>query len=216
MLKAAIFDMDGVIFDSERALLTCFEEVGKRYGLKDVKSFYLDCIGAAEDTIPQIYKNYYGEGYEEYKRECYALYYKKYSHGRVPLKNGVKEILDYLRSKHITTTIASSNFKSTIMEHLEGAGLTSYFDTITSFDEVENGKPAPDIFLLAFKKLNLETKEGCFIIEDSYNGVKAATAAGLDVIMVPDLLPPNDEMEKLSTKIFSDLFEVKEFFTKIS
>lgn len=215
MLKAVIFDMDGVIFDSERALMSCFEEAGRKMGLKNIRSFYLDCVGAAEDTIPQKFQRRYGDGYEDFRTDSYGTYYEKYSHGRVPMKKGVKEILKYLRSNGIIIAIASSNFGSTIMEHLEGANLTSYFDMITSFDEVENGKPAPDIFQLAFKKLGFADKEGCYVIEDSYNGVRAAAAAGLDVIMVPDLLAPDAEIKGLATEIFDNLLDVEAFFKKL-
>lgn len=215
-LQAVIFDMDGVIFDSEKGVRECWEAVAEKYGLKDIISVCERCTGTTYEDTRRIFGEFYGKDvpYEDYKAECSALFHERFDGGRLPIKKGVKEILSYLKDRGIALAVASSTREVTVRKWLDQAGLTEYFDKIICGDMVENGKPAPDIYIKACEELGL-TRTGVFAIEDSYNGIRSAVAAGLDAIMVPDLLPPTDEMKKKAHKIYKDLTEVMAYFKTI-
>ncbi len=216
MIEAVIFDMDGVIFDTERLMIRCWEEIGIKYGLKDIKPLCISCIGTNYELCRQKFNDYYGgeHKYEEYDRKCFDLYFEKIEKEGLPLKEGVKELLDYLKTRRIKIGLASSNMKDVIKSHLTGSGLIGYFDVIVSGEEIEKSKPEPDIYLAAANKLGFENKDGCFAIEDSYNGVISASRAGLKTIMVPDILYPTEEIESFTAGVLNDLAEVKKFFSE--
>lgn len=215
-LKAAIFDMDGVIFDSEKGVRECWEVVAEKYGLKDIITVCERCTGTTYEDTKRIFGEFYGKEvpYEEYKAECSALFHERYDGGRLPMKEGIKEILSYLKDRGVALAVASSTREETVKKWLNQADLTKYFDKIICGDMVEKGKPAPDIYIRACEELNVN-RTGVFAIEDSYNGIRSAVAAGIDVIMVPDLLPPTEEMKEKAHKIFKDLIEVMEYFKEL-
>lgn len=211
-MKAIIFDMDGVIFDSERAMLWSLQEVCKRKGIKDVTPFYNDCIGVTREKTVQIFQAVYGADFdvEAYMQEGSEIYHERYDGGRMPIKEGAKEILSYLKEEGYLIALASSTKRKSVERQLRDAGLLSYFPVLVCGDMVQRSKPAPDIFLCAAKELGVEPEE-CFVIEDSYNGIRAAASAGMKAFMVPDMLPPNEEMDRLSYRIMTNLLEVKEY-----
>lgn len=212
-LKAVIFDMDGVIFDSERGVRDCWAIIAEKYGLKDIEKVCDRCTGTTYDDTKRIFEEFYGKDvpYEEYKAECSALFHERFDGGRLPMKKGVKELLDYLKERKIALAVASSTREVTVRKWLDQAGLTSYFDKIICGDMVKKGKPEPDIYIKACTELG-GSGSGVFAIEDSYNGIRSAVMAGIDAIMVPDILPPTEEMRQKAQKIFDNLLEVKAYF----
>ena len=126
---------------------------------------------------------------------------------------GVKEILEFFRAEGFKMAVASSSPTKMIKRNLKTSGLEEYFSEVVGADMVENGKPAPDIFLLAAKKLGLPPEE-CYVFEDSYNGIRGGAAAGCRTIMVVDTAPPTDEMKKLCAGIFDNLSEALENIKK--
>lgn len=216
VLNAVIFDMDGVIFDSEQGVRECWLILAEKYGLKDILTVFKRCIGTTYEDTKKIFMDFYGEEvpYEAYKAEASALFHEKYDGGRLPLKKGVKEILSYLKERGVKIGLASSTREATIRKWLEQAKLTEYFDAIVGGDMVEKGKPEPDIYIKACEMLKV-TRTGVFAIEDSYNGIRSAALAGIDPIMVPDLLPPNEEMQQKSHRICNNLVEVMEYFKEL-
>lgn len=215
-LKAVIFDMDGVIFDSERGVRDCWEVVAKRHGLKDIGLLCDRCAGTTYEETGKRFREFYGEEvpYEEYKAECSALFHEKFDGGKLPIKKGVRELLEFLKENQVKLAVASSTREVTVIKWLEQGNLLSYFDKIVCGDMVKAGKPEPDIYVKACEELGV-TGAGVFAIEDSYNGVRSANAAGIDVIMVPDLLPPTEEMKRTAHKIFEDLLLVMEYFKSL-
>ena len=165
------------------------------------------------DTCRQIFLDYYGADfpYDAYCEERRRNFREKYSHGRLPLKPGVIELLESLKQKGFLTGIASSTRTETVREEIRDAGLLKYFDVIVGGDQVERSKPAPDIFLKAAENLGAQPGK-CCVIEDSYNGILAASAAGMFPVMVPDLLPPNDEMRGKAGLIADSLVEIRRLF----
>ena len=209
---AVVFDMDGVIFDSERAVMNCWIELAKKYDIKDIEEPYLACTGTTDAKTREIMLNAYGEDfpYDEYAKEASIMYHEKYDGGRLPMKPGVKEILTFLKDNGKKIALASSTRRQTVLNQLRDAGILDYFDEIVTGDMVTRSKPEPDIFLLACEKIST-APERAYAIEDSYNGIRAASAGKLRPIMVPDLLPSNEEMEGLAETVISDLGEVVEY-----
>ena len=210
--KAVIFDMDGVIFDSERLVYEGWMELADKYGFEDFEIPYRRCIGSNAIVSKQIFLDFYGKDfpYDIYKEEQSKKYHERYDHGRLPLKPGVRELLEYLQGQQYGIAIASSTRTSLVRQQIADAGLLTYFDRITGGDQVTKSKPEPDIYLMACRELSVEPKEA-YAIEDSYNGIRSAYAAGMKPIMVPDLMPPTEEMKEKSVVICKDLREAMQF-----
>ena len=206
---AVVFDMDGVIFDSERATMLCWLELADKYGIKDMEKPYLACTGTNAAMTRQIMLDAYGEDfpYDEYAHEASRMYHERYDGGRLPMKSGVVEILEYLKNSGKKIALASSTKKKKVISQLQDAGILNYFDEIVTGDMVEKSKPEPDIFLLACEKIGV-SPERAYAIEDSYNGIRSAYRGGLRPIMVPDLLPANQEMNELAEAVIDNLENV--------
>ncbi len=215
MNKAVIFDMDGVIFDSERAYIECDKIVAEKYGLPNMEEVAYRCIGTTIERTKQILKEYYGEDVpvEALFEEATLLFREKYKETGIPVKDGVRELLSWLKENRIPTALASSTLTKVVKQELTVVGLIDYFDVIIGGDMVTRSKPAPDIFLKAIETLG-KTPEDCMIIEDSFNGIRAAHAAGSHPIMVPDILQPDGEIRTLAENVFPSLYEVLEYFKK--
>ncbi len=213
MIQAVIFDMDGVIFDSERIICELWDELAKEYQLDGIEELMIKCIGINDAATNALFLEKYGEDfpYEDFKKIISKRYHERYDGGRLPMKDGVKELLFFLKGNGIKTALASSTKVQTVVNQLKDAGIYECFDVVIGGDMVGRSKPNPDIFLHAAKELGVDAKEA-YIIEDSYNGIKAAHAACAKPIMVPDLIEPNDEIKALCHKIFTNLSEVKDYF----
>lgn len=210
--EAVVFDMDGVIFDSERAVMNCWLELAQKYDIKDIEKPYFACVGTTMTRTREIMLETYGEDfpYDEYARESSLMYHEKYDGGKLPMKPGVMELLAYLRGKGKKIALASSTRRETVTNQLRWAGIIDYFDVIICGDMVARSKPAPDIFLKACQKLGV-SPENTYAIEDSYNGIRAAHAGGLRPIMVPDLLEADDEMREMAECVCDNLNEVIDY-----
>lgn len=210
MYKAIIFDMDGVIFDSEKCVIECWKVVAEKYSIPNIEPVLIKCLGVTYEEGKKIFLKYYGEDfpYDERKKERSDLYHERYDGGRLPLKSGVKELLIWLKDNGYKVGVASSTREAVVSKQLEDAGLLLYFDNLTCGDMIERSKPEPDIYLAACDGLGVKP-EDAIAIEDSYNGIRSAYRAGLLPVMVPDLLEPDDEMRSLSGKIFESLLDVK-------
>lgn len=209
--------MDGVIFDSERAQMAVWLALAKAAGLRDMERIYHRCIGVTLEATGAILKEEYGADFpwEDFRRRTNAAYRARYAGGRLPLKAGARELLDALHARGVPLALASSTDGALVRAWLTEAGLLDCFDAMITGDMVTRSKPDPEIFLAACAALGVKP-EDAYVIEDSYNGVRAARAGGMHVLMVPDLLPPDDEMRKKAEAIFPSLSEVGEYFKKRS
>ena len=210
-ISACIFDLDGVIFDSERAVYREWKLISEKYGFPLLEVPYRKCIGVNAATCRQIFLDYYGESfpYDKYCEERRQNFREKYGHGRLPLKPGVTELLESLKRKGFKAAIASSTRTQTVREEIRDANLLDYFERIVGGDMVERSKPAPDIFLKAAEVLDV-SPENCCVIEDSYNGILAADTAGMFPVMIPDMLPPDQLMHEKAGMILDSLTELNE------
>lgn len=209
--SAVIFDMDGVIFDSERAVYNCWQEMAEKYGFRDLDIPYMKAIGVNAATCRQIFLDFYGPDfpYDAYNAERSQIFHARYDHGKLPLKPGVRELLAMLGSMHIPAAIASSTRTAIVTSEIRDAGLLEGFQAIVGGDMVKRSKPEPDIFLKAAEQLHVDAGK-CMVIEDSYNGIIAADRAGMVPVMVPDMLPPDEEMRKRAAYILPSLSDVME------
>lgn len=198
-----IFDMDGVLFDSESAYIEGYVRFASDY--PDIRETSLSCIGANGQKTREIFLLKYGEDFP------FDSYYQKVRtfvrSNPIPLKPGVFEIMDYLKEADIPIALASSTSTESVMKMLDEKGLTSYFDVIVCGDMVSYSKPHPEIFLTAAERLGAQPAS-CFVIEDSYNGIRAAFAAGMRPIMVPDIVQPDEEIRELAEVVLPCLTDV--------
>lgn len=185
-MKAVVFDMDGVLFDTEVLCMKSWMAVAKRNGLQRMEEVFPQCIGLNSNDSRSIVMKAYGDdfdypGFREQAAAWQREYLEKYG---LPIKPGLEEILGWLK--------------------------TSGFSVVITGDMVEHSKPRPDIYLLACSQLGVKPQEA-YAIEDSPNGVRSAHAAGMHTVMVPDMIPPDEEMKRLSRVILKDLLEVLDY-----
>lgn len=213
--QAVVFDMDGVIFDSEAKVVECWQVVADKYGIPDIEDACRHCLGINRDATRAYMLEAYGQDfpYDAYKKEMSDLFHERYGDGRLPVKAGVREILSWIKEHGIKIALASSTRRAIVEAELKAAGLYDYFDKVICGDMVEKSKPAPDIFLKACNELGVRPCDA-YAIEDSYNGVRSAQSAGLKCIMVPDLVPATDEMRELAERVLPDLTAVMVYFAE--
>lgn len=214
-IEAVVFDMDGVIFDSERLVIDCWKIVADKYGISGIEEACFECLGINAALTRELMKKRFGENfpYDEYKQEMAALFHSRAAGGKLPQKEGIKELLIWLQKKGIKTAVASSTRREVVVRELTEGGLIGYFHEVICGDMVSRSKPAPDIFLKACESLKV-APENAVAIEDSYNGIRAASAAHMVPIMVPDLAEPTEEMEQLAVVILPSLLDVLSYLEK--
>ena len=211
-INTVIFDMDGVIFDTERIYLEAWTEVFDKYGYKMTKEVYTSVMGVGRKNVINTFKRIYGEGLpiDKMYKEKDDILFNRIENGTVPTKEGVYELLKFLRENNYNIALATSAKRERVDKHLKESNLEGVFNISVCGDEVENAKPNPDIFLKAANKLEVDS-ENCIVVEDSLAGVKAAYNAGMLVVNIPDLRDYDDEMKKFSHKIFKNLIDFKEY-----
>lgn len=205
-IKAVIFDMDGVLIDSERLIHECWELVGRDHDLSDIQIVTDRCLGSTEEACRAFFKAQYGEDfpYETYAAECGNHFRRMIGEGRLLLKTGAAELLAFLKSAGAGIALATSTDAASAFAILEKLGVLHYFDVRMTGDKVEHSKPDPEIFLKAAAELGVEPCEA-MVVEDSHNGVRAGRAGGFYTVMVPDILSPTPEMEEKADLIIGDL-----------
>jgi HAD hydrolase, family IA, variant 3 len=209
-IKAVLFDMDGLMVDTESLSTEAFINSAKAQGYNMTKEETLKVLGFTKANIYQFWIDYFqgtnvdgkklvDDHYEYIENVLYTV-----GPGKMPY---VEELLKYLRENNYKIAVASSSDTADIKNNLEKTKLEKYIDEIASGAEVENGKPAPDVFLLAAKRLGVDPKD-CLILEDSKAGIKAGKASGAMVFMVPDMFTVDKECEDTADRILTNLGEV--------
>ncbi len=203
---AVVFDMDGLLIDSERVVRDIWVGVAREHGYTLAPEVYLRCIGTSAAGTAEILQAHWGphapvlamqqlkvERFEQFRRER-----------EIPIKPGARELLAQLKAEGVPIGLATSTGRAAALDRLQKNGLLPFFDTVACGDQVARGKPAPDVYLLAAHKLDV-APEHCLAFEDSLNGMRAAVAAEMRVVMVPDLVPPDDEARALAWKVVQHL-----------
>ena len=207
--QAVVFDMDGVIFDTERLVIEFWKEVAKKHNIPNIEHTCIQCLGTNRVRTREIFLENYGADFpfDPYRAEVTELFNTHYKGVPLPTKPGVRELLSYLQEQDIKVGLASSTAQHLVRDEIGTAGLLPYFQTLVCGDMVEHSKPAPDIFLKACEILNADPTKS-IAIEDSFNGIRSAHCAGMTPIMVPDQVQPTDEIRALAFHVIPSLLDV--------
>ena len=211
-MKAFIFDMDGLMFDTERVFIGAWDYAGEKLGLGKAGYMLMRTLGMNTDSCNQAWRDEFGADVDiaamwNYSREYLEDYYSKHA---VAVKPGLYELLEYLRGKGYRLAVASSTKRAKVEQNLVSTNVRGYFDVVIAGDMVERSKPEPDIYLRAAAELNVKP-EDCIALEDSRNGLLSAHAAGMPVIMVPDLWQPDETVKQFILGPFGSLLAVRDW-----
>lgn len=207
-IKAAIFDMDGVLFDTEKLYERFWIEAARISGFNMTKEDVSAIRSTDQNTAERIIKGRLGEAFDyrsirKLRQKLMADYIDSTG---IEVKPGVRKTLDMLRSNNIKIGLATTSNEKRAKHYLSLGGIYDYFDAVISSDMISRGKPDPMIYLTAAKALNTDPKE-CIAFEDSYNGVRSAYSAGCHVVMVIDRDMPDEEMHKKAEAVTEDFNE---------
>jgi HAD superfamily hydrolase (TIGR01509 family) len=207
--SAVIFDLDGLILDTERPSFAAWGRALSDHGYSLSEDIYLQILGHTVPDAEQIFHDHFGQDLPFHeivdKKQMYLDSYMETS--GIAIKPGLLEVLDLLEKLSKRTALASSTDIKLVQQRLAHAGIQDRFKTVVTGNEVQNSKPAPDIFLLAARKIGV-TPDLCIVLEDSEAGIQAAHSAGMIPIMVPDMAKPSEKAISLAWKICPSLNEV--------
>ena len=190
----AIFDQDGLLFDTEKIFQAAWLEAGKEQGVEVEPLFPRQFCGKPVSAIAELTrKNYPMLDVDLYCKRAVETSWSIQLSGVPEKKPGLMEMLGFCRKNGILTAVASSSCRRVVEHNLEAAGVREFFDAVVCGEEVANGKPAPDIFLLAARKIGLNAAD-CCVFEDAISGITGALRAGCRAVMIPDTVAPNDEI----------------------
>ncbi len=207
--SAVIFDMDGTLLDTEAVFRTIVFDVCGGLGYEMTDAVHLGMVGSSHEVTNALLVEAYGVSfpYALFDEQCRTIMRSRLEEA-VPVKRGALEILDELRGRGIPAAVATSSKSHHAIPHLERAGLLGHFETIVTRDDVTHPKPHPEPYLTAARRLGIEP-DRCLAIEDSHAGVRAAHAAGMQTVMVPDLVHPSDEVRELCAAVMESLDHVR-------
>jgi len=209
-VEAVVFDMDGVLVDSECLFRDAMMEVSREQGRELPHAVFMRMVGGPRDQNRLVILEHFGADFdfETWVTAANARALARMAQG-LDLKPGALELLDDLEVAGIPKAVATSAGRSAVERELGPSGLIPRFQAIITRDDCERGKPHPDPFLIAAERLGV-APEACLALEDSHNGVRAAAAAGMMTIMVPDLLEPTDEIAALCLAVLPSLEDVRQ------
>ncbi|GEK12302.1 HAD family hydrolase [Aliivibrio fischeri] len=207
--KAAIFDMDGLLLDTERVCMSVFQQACEAENVPFLEDVYLSGIGCNAKRIEELFRAGYGPDidYPALNKAWRIRYFSIVQNQAIPVKEGVIELLEWLKANKIPMAVATSTQNDIAIKKLALAGLDGYFDVLTTGCEVENSKPHPEIYFLAAKRLGI-APETCLAFEDSNNGTRAAVAATMITYQIPDLVQPSQDVIELGHRILPSMVEV--------
>ncbi|MDD4715655.1 MAG: HAD family phosphatase [Oscillospiraceae bacterium] len=209
MIRGVAFDMDGLMFDTERLGLEAWEHVGRAQGFQMPRALWVSVFGMNGEDIRKTILSRLGENfdYDGHWKSIIAYINRQVESGGTPMKPGLKELLDYLKRNGYRFALASSTPRYRVEYYLKHAGVLDDFKTIVCGDMVRHGKPEPDIYLEATYQMGLQPEE-CMALEDAPRGILSAYRAGLRPVMIPDLIEPDEQTLSLLYKKLSTLHEV--------
>ena len=213
--KAIIFDMDGLLIDTERLALKAWQLAGADFGFPISDEIFISMVGRnrrdRDCTLVEIFGS-------DFPVNAVGKRYRTYvdgwiDEGKLAVKSGVLELLDFLYKISMPKAVATSTEYERAIYKLSLTNLLDHFPIVIAGDQIEKGKPAPDIFLAAAAQLGV-LPEGCLVLEDSDAGIHAAYEAGMTPVMIPDMKPPSKASLAFAHRIFGELGEFHNYFRK--
>ena len=216
MIKGAVFDMDGLMFDSERITYNGWQKLMDENGYEYSINAFKQTVGRRKKEVEQFYYSKYGKDFpyrklSEIQRNNYINFVMTKG---APVKKGLYEILEFLKEHDIKIALATSTSRQTSLVNLESAKVKKYFNALVCGEDVTNGKPDPEVFLTAAKRIGIEPDQ-CVAFEDSFNGIRSAFASGMTTVMVPDFIHPTDEILTMVNYLCSDLSNAVEVLKNV-
>lgn len=211
-MKAIVFDMDGVLFDTEQVYFRAWDMEGEKFGMtpEEVREIRFRCAGHNPADTEVLFNDYFKGrvNFAEFWEKKTARTRKMLREEKIRVKPGLYELLEYLRKNGWSVALATSTNREGTLFNLNQTGITGYFDILVTGDMFEHGKPAPDVYLRACSLLGSDPAE-TFAVEDSYPGLESARRAGLRVVMIPDLFPPTEETARNADYTLDSLTELQ-------
>lgn len=213
--KGIILDMDGTMFDTEKISVEAMQKIAEQYGAAVSYDFALEFLGLPSEIVKKRFLEKFGSDFDfdNYRNDKIAYQNAIISDKGVPFKPGLVELLKFAKEAGVPCVVATSTSKERAMNLISKANLNEFFEAFVCGEDVEKGKPNPDIFLIAAEKIGVKPDE-CFVVEDSRNGILAASKTGAKAFLVPDLIIPDEEMLNAADVVCADLFEVLDYVKK--
>ena len=210
MIHGIVFDMDGLLFDSERIVQRAWETAGRELEIPDMGSHIYHTLGMNRKGRNEYFARAIGEDFpfEEFGRRNRKAFVRIVEEEGLPMKTGARELLEYVKAEGYKVGIATSSSGDYAKGNLIQARIYKYFDGGVFGDMVTKAKPDPEIYLAACRKIGVSPGE-CMALEDSPAGIRSASRAGMIPVMVPDLVEPTEEIRKMTYAVCKSLWEVK-------
>lgn len=216
-IKGVLFDMDGVLFDTERLHIDIDQQLAAQMGYTLPEELVTQLYGSTDGRVRQLMLDAFGPDFncDYFQANSWKMLDKYLEKNGLPIKPGVVELLTYLSEQGISCAISSSSPQAVILRNLEWANIGRFFSVVVSGDVVEVSKPDPEIFISTAKQLGIRPAF-CLAIEDSFAGVRSAARAGCVTAMVPDMLHPTPEIRSLCDVVLDSLHEVIDYIEQIN
>jgi HAD superfamily hydrolase (TIGR01509 family) len=209
-VRAVVFDMDGLLVDTEQVVFRAMQRAAAGIGGEMPFSTFQRMVGLQHAASDVILVEHFGAGFDlDAWSSVVSTHFREEIAAGVALKSGVAEILDFLDAAGLPRAIATSSSLAAVRQSLGPHSLVDRFHALITRDLQTRGKPHPEPFLKAAEALGIAAQD-CLALEDSHNGVRSASSAGMMTVMVPDMLDPTEEMESLCVRVARDLHEVRE------
>jgi len=217
--KLVIFDMDGLMFDTERIAYEAWQKTAEHFGFTFELSIFCNLIGLTNQDIIHYVQSVFGPEapvlkWREYMKQKKKELLEENLHLESFKKKGLESLLSFLKTKNVKIAVASSNEKAAIERYLKTSGVSEYIDLYVSGEEVKRGKPNPDVFLEACLRAEVKPSKA-LVIEDSPAGIKAAYQAGIPSFMVPDYSKPTSELREMADQVFDSLESVEQYLRSL-